>query len=117
MVLFQFVGVNAQLYFNTKFLGVSFANWFVLQIKLITAIYVVAFTSHMLSEQISTGYLLTWNTFGIAQHIFDLAFHLVIAGVVFTVLIAGLLWMVPGVAGMDRSELVAALGKIGKSSK
>lgn len=111
MVLIQFISTNAQLYCNTKFLGISFLKWMVLQFKVIGIIYAISFASHFMSGQLSDSILLTLNTYGVEQSLFNSVFHLALSGIFYAVLIAGLLFWVPAWVGIDKRDLTDLWGK------
>jgi hypothetical protein len=111
MLVIQFIGTNVQLYFNTKFLGISFKKWVTLQFKLIGIVYLLAFISHFVTRQISDTFLVSLNYFGMAQDLFYLSFQLAISGVLFVIMILILLTLAPNLVGIDRRDLMSLFGK------
>ena len=107
MVLVQFIGVNVQLYFNTKYLGIAFKKWLMFQINIIVVIYVAALTSYLLAGQISSSTLAAFQNFGIAQHMLNLAS----GGLIFTGLIAAIILLIPSIVGISKEDILAVLGK------
>lgn len=111
MVLIQILGTNAQLYFNTKFLGISFSKWVVLQFKVVGVVYAISLVSYFMSGQISDSFLLSLNTFGIVQSLFNSVFHLALSGIFYVAMIAGLLFLMPNFVGIDKHDLANLFGK------
>jgi O-antigen/teichoic acid export membrane protein len=112
MVLIQFLGTNVQLYFNTKFLGVSFWHWLLLQIKLIGIVYLLALLAYFVSGHISSAMLLSLNTFDITPSQFDTVFRLALSAMLYLMLIVAILAAAPNLVGIDKRDISGLFGKL-----
>jgi len=112
MVLIQFLGTNIQLYFNTKFLGTSFQQWLVLQVKVIGIVYSIALIAYFTSGYISSAILLSLNTYSITQSLFDAVIRLAISGLLYDMLIVAILAVAPNLFGIEKRDLTSLFGKL-----
>lgn len=92
MVLLQFIGVNVQLYFNARLLKLSFWKYLWHQIFCVGCLITIAATVtfsinhlNMLRDKIILNFLL--------------------AGVLYTLMVIGLVYCVPVVAGLHRQDV------------
>jgi O-antigen/teichoic acid export membrane protein len=106
MLLLQFVGTNIQLYFNTRFLGVSFRKWMIHQLKTVGIIYALALLSRFVAAKIANDYFSAWNVFNIDSHAFTASLHLGFSGIFFIVIVFSVFITAPSLAGIKRDELV-----------
>jgi hypothetical protein len=91
MVLIQFIGVNVELYFNSKFLKLSFWKYFAHQIVCVGCLLFVAFLSLKLVDYL---------------HVFsNILFNFLLNGVIYTIAIAGLIYFVPALLGLTRKDI------------
>lgn len=90
MLLLQFIVVNIQLYYNAKFLKLSFWRYFSHQIFSVACFAVIAIIS-----SISADKLLNENII----HSF------ILAGIIYSALIAGLIYMFPILLGIKRQDI------------
>jgi len=92
MVLLQYFTVNAQLYFNTKLLNLSFWKYFLHQIVCIASLLAVAglFTS-------AVDYLLGAHMHGLCR--------LLISGLFYTITVAVIVWYCPIIFGLRGNDI------------
>ena len=91
MVLIQFIAVNVQLYFNSKFLKFSFMKYFTHQIACVGCLLIVAFLSLkvVLFSHISS----------------DIVINFLLNGILYTFFVAGLTYFVPALFGLTRNDI------------
>jgi hypothetical protein len=91
MVLIQFIGVNVELYFNSMFLKLSFWKYFTHQIVCVGCLLSTAFLSLKLVDYL---------------HIFsNMLFNFLLNGVIYTILVVGLIYFVPVLLGLTRGDI------------
>ena len=94
-VIGQFLSINVLLYFNFKYLGLSFKNIFYHQIYSILIFFVLARFSYKLL-----------NTLVVFEHIFiNNVFVLLISGIVYLFLVVCVLLFYPKIIGVKRGEI------------
>jgi O-antigen/teichoic acid export membrane protein len=92
MVVIQFIGVNVQLYFNARLLGLNFWRYFGHQVVSIGALVTLA---------VLTGLII--DTFIKIKDSILISF--IINGILYSILVAGLLVVFPIVFGLNRNDL------------
>jgi len=90
MIMTQFIGVNIQLLFNTKLLGLSFLKFFLHQFLVIGAFSLLAYNSSRFLGQFIQNELL----------------HLISSAVVYFALVSILILMFPRIISLTRGELI-----------
>lgn len=91
MVLIQFVAVNVQLYFNSRFLKLSFWKYFAHQIICVATLLLVAFMS-----------LTVVDYFYVSSNI---VMNFLLNGVIYSISVAGFTYLVPALFGLTRKDL------------
>jgi hypothetical protein len=101
MVLIQFLGVNIQLWFNTRLLRLSFTRLLAHQAAVVLVFAACA-----------------WATAGLAGMAsgLDWIARLLVAGFLYTLAVAGLCWAFPSLTGLPRKDLTALLGRIRRTN-
>jgi len=89
MVLIQFIGVNIQLWFNSKYLKMSFLKFFSHQLYTIVYLAFIAFLSLHLCKVISSNLIISFLANGLFY-------------VIFTIL---LIYFIPGIISSSRNEI------------
>jgi O-antigen/teichoic acid export membrane protein len=105
MVTVNIIATNIQLYYNTKFLGISFKRWIVLQVKTIGVIYVIATFSYMMTDRIPDGLLMSLDIFNIDSSVFLASVRVGLCGLSYIMIVFILLIVAPDLAGVGRDEL------------
>lgn len=105
MVVVQFVGTNVQLYWSTKWLGVRFRKWVLLQLQVIGATMLFAVLSHLLAKNVSDEMVSQLNVFHLAPTVFGQVSRLGIAAITYAFLIGGLVWIAPKMVGIGDQEV------------
>jgi hypothetical protein len=105
MVVVGILATNVQLFYNTRFLGVSYRKWLFYQIKTIGAVYAVAAVSRVIVGMIPNGFLLSIGPFGLDHELFVGSVLLCLSGLLYLVIVGGLFVAFPGLAGVRRDEL------------
>lgn len=96
MISIQFIAVNIQLWFNSKYLRVSFIKYFVHQIIVLLFLAILAFTARYFSEILSINIIVDF----------------LINGIVYTLATAIILFLYPRLIAMTRLELIDYLATI-----
>lgn len=89
MVSIQFISVNVQLFFNAKFLKISFLKFFSHQIYTIAIFVIIAYLSLNISIFVTGKIIISF----------------LINGIIYTSLSTGILFMFPAVFSLSRKEL------------
>lgn len=89
MIIIQFMGVNIQLFFNTKLLKISYLKFLLLQIVVISVLSMLAYGSSALLSHTFSSELL----------------HILASGVVYISLVAVLIFTFPQIIFLKRSDL------------
>jgi O-antigen/teichoic acid export membrane protein len=103
MVLIQFVGVNAQLYFNSRFLKFPFWKYFVHQIVCVGSLLLLAFISLMAVDylHISSNILINF----------------LLNGIMYSISVAALTYFVPALFGLTRKDIRSLFQRLSKGIK
>ncbi len=91
MVLIQFVAVNAQLYFNSKFLRLPFWKYFAHQILCIGCLLSLAFISLKIVNYLQISSSIVMN--------------FLLNGVIYSISVAGLTYFVPNLFGLKKKDM------------
>jgi O-antigen/teichoic acid export membrane protein len=105
MVFVNILATNVQLYYNTKFLGISFRKWIVVQLKIIGIIYVIGAVSHLISAKIPGELLISLDIFNFDPDLFTASVRLGISGLMYITIVFILFIAAPDLAGIKRDEL------------
>ena len=105
MVLIGFIGINIQLYFNTKMLGLSFYKWVAYQLQTMAVVYLVATASYWLINEFPIEFLLPLNVFNLASNTFTLLIRLGVSGLFYLGLVGILVIYIPGLANLNKGDL------------
>ena len=92
MVLLPFIGINVQLYFNAKFLELSFWKYLGYQVSSIVCFLTIAVVTTFGVDQV----------LGLHRHII---FSFILAGMLYTLLVSGLVYYFPIIFGLDRQTI------------
>lgn len=92
MVLIQFVAVNVQLYFNSRFLKLSFWKYVAHQIVCVGCLLLLAFLSLKIVD-----YLHISSNIGI---------NFLLNGIIYSISVAGLTYFVPALFGLTRKDML-----------
>jgi O-antigen/teichoic acid export membrane protein len=103
MVLIQFVAVNVQLYFNSRFLKLSFWKYFTHQLVCITCLLLLAFLSLKIVDylQISS----------------NIVINFLLNGIIYTISVAGITYFVPALFGLTRKDIHSFFQLLSKGIK
>lgn len=101
MVGMQILAVNAQLYFNTKLLGLSFSHYVMQQIMVIGLYLLIAF-----------GVFCSLNR---AVQIDNVIFNILINGIIYTILVAIILYFKPEILGVRKNSILQIKNKLLRS--
>jgi hypothetical protein len=99
------IATNIQLYYNTKFLGISFRKWLLLQLKLIGIIYVIAAVSNMITAGIPGDLLMSLDIFSIDPSVFISLVRIGLSGLLYLAIIFILIILAPDLAGIGRDDI------------
>lgn len=99
MVIMQFIGVNAMLYFNTKLLHLRFSRFMAHQLACIASLLLAAFSATLAVDRI----------LGLKDSVF---FSLMAAGILYSLIVAGLFFRFPPLFGLSRQDIPRILRKI-----
>jgi len=107
MVIVQFLATNVQLFYNCRYLGISYYKWMLYQVIMIPVVYVLAygasFVSHNLLNEII---ILKFNI--MATNITTFA----LAGLLFLVVLLGVVYLFPRISGISRVEIFEMMQRI-----
>ena len=103
MVLFTFVAVNVQLYFNSRFLKLSFWKYFAHQIICVGFLLLMAFLSLKVVDflQISS----------------NIVINFLMNGIIYSIAVAGFIYFVPSLFGLTRKDISSFLQRLSKGIK
>ena len=92
MVTMQFIVVNVHLYFNAKFLKLSFWKYFghqifIIAFLLLTALFTCHFTNYMVSQ---------WK---------ETIRHLLMSGILYTLVVGSTVCLMPNLFGLKRDDI------------
>jgi O-antigen/teichoic acid export membrane protein len=96
MVSIQFVAVNVQLYFNTKLLKLSFSRFLGYQVLSVVCMISIAVCATFGVDKV----------LGLHENIIP---SFLLAGVLYTVMVIGLVYCVPVVAGLHRQDIQSVI--------
>lgn len=96
MVVLQFIAVNVQLWFNARFLGLSFWGYFGHQIAVLASMTALALVGRAVGDRIPGPVLVQFLA----------------GGAVYTAAVLALAIAVPGTFGLDRSDLSRLFGTV-----
>jgi len=108
-LLIQFVLTNIQLFYNTKYLQISFAGWLFFQVRSMAVLFVIAFISHQAGAYLGHGNL-TDQAFGsvgireITSFIRSIA-TVFISGITYFILLGIVLWKFPLYLGVSKTDI------------
>ncbi|MBI5485461.1 MAG: lipopolysaccharide biosynthesis protein [Deltaproteobacteria bacterium] len=105
MVVVNIVGTNIQLYYNTKFLGISFPKWIFLQVKTVGIVYGAAAVACFLSLRLPDSFIQPFSFVRIDPAVFTAAIRLGLSGLLYLLFVFALVVAAPGLAGVGRDEL------------
>jgi O-antigen/teichoic acid export membrane protein len=105
MVIVNIIATNIQLFYNTKFLDISFRNWLVYQLKLVGIIYGIAAVSHVIIAGIPDALLMSLDIFRIDPSVFIALVRIGISGLLYLTIIFILLILAPDLAGIGRHDV------------
>ena len=105
LVSVNIIATNLQLYYNTKFLGISFRKWLVLQFKIIGIIYVIAAVSHWIAAMIPGELFMFPDILNIDPDFLTTFVRLGFSGLLYMVIVLILFIAAPDLAGIKRDEL------------
>jgi hypothetical protein len=91
MVLGALVSVNVQLYFNSKFLKLSFWKYLVHQMVCVGSLLLVAFLSLKIVAYFQISSIIVIN--------------FLLNGIIYTISVAGLIYFVPSLFGLTRKDI------------
>lgn len=103
-VVLQFIAVNVQLYFNSRFLELSFWKYFGHQIFSVGCFLAVA----------TVAILGVDNILGIRENIIN---GFLLAGVFYTLIVIGLIYCLPVIAGLKRQDIQTAMHFVFKKGR
>lgn len=90
-VLITFVAVNVQLYFNSKFLKLSFWKYLAHQLVCISCLLLLAFISLMIVDSLQISSIIVIN--------------FLLNGIIYTISVAGLTYVFPALFGLKRKDI------------
>lgn len=106
MLIWQFVGTNIQLYCNTRYLRIPFLRWLALQLFLVGGIYGLAFGARTVAGMWdASGVLKLLGLSSLGDAVIGHCSRIAVSGVIYLVVVAAVVFLVPGAAGMSRSEI------------
>lgn len=105
MVFVNIIATNIQLYYNTRFLGISFRKWLFLQLKLIGIIYVIAAVSNMITAGIPLELLMSLNIFSIDPAVLIALVRISLSGLLYMAIIFILIILAPDLVGIGRDDI------------
>lgn len=106
MLIWQFLGTNVQLYCNTRYLGIPFLKWLGIQGSLIVMVYALAYLSHLVASSLDVSWLLQALSYpSVSERVVTHSYRLLLSGVIYGVALVGLLWLLPGMAGLSHKEI------------
>jgi O-antigen/teichoic acid export membrane protein len=111
MVAVNIVGTNIQLYYNTKYIGISFPKWVFLQLKLVVLLYTVASIAYFVTGRVSEDILLPLNFLHVTSAVFLAAVRFFMSGLMYMASVIVLVITVPQLTGIDRDELIDFFGR------
>lgn len=100
MIAIQFIGVNVFLYFNSRFLKLSFWKYFAHQIICVGSLLLMAFLS-----------LNVVKYFHISSNI---VINFLLNGIIYTTSVAALIYFVPSLFGLARKDIHAVFQRLSK---
>ena len=103
MVLMQFIAVNVQLYFNSKFLKLSFWKYFVHQIVCVGSLLLLAFVSLKVIDYLHISS--------------NIVINFLLNGIIYSISVAGLTYFVPSLFGLTRKDMHSIFQLLSKGIK
>lgn len=106
MVIVQILATNIQLYFNTRYLGISYLKWLLYQATMIPMVYATAYCTSLVTSHVFSA--------AVSFRINDLTATIAAfaaAGFLYCLAIAAVVYLVPRIAGTTREELCEILKK------
>jgi O-antigen/teichoic acid export membrane protein len=99
MVIMQFIGVNAMLYFNTKQLDLRFSRYIAHQLVCIASLLAAAFSATLVVDRV----------LGLKESVFS---SFLAAGILYSLIVTGLLFRFPSLFGLNGEDIGRILKKI-----
>lgn len=100
MVLVQIIATNVQLYYNTRYLGISYLKWLLFQVMLIPLLYGIAYGI----SSVSLSTLLLIPQSGMNGFVANIA-TFVVSGAIYCLVVAVVVYLFPGIAGLSRDDI------------
>ncbi len=92
MVIVQFIGVNIQLFFNAKYLNISFSKYFFHQILSLVLLSSISFFSYFLIEFTKLNF-------------FNVLIKFILSGMIYTGIVITFVFFLPEVFGLNRADV------------
>lgn len=108
MVIIQFLSVNVLLWYNCKLMKIPFAKIFIHQLYTILLLGILAWISSFFCKKFIVDYL----TLAINKDLFVSIWSFTISGLIYTLLVFGLLWIFPRITFHDRKSLITQYNQI-----
>jgi O-antigen/teichoic acid export membrane protein len=105
MVCINILVTNIQLFYNTRFLGVSFWKWVIVQLKIIGIIYSIAVAAHLVASLMPSRPFMFMDVFRIDRDLSSALLRVVVSGLIYMPSVVILLVAAPDLAGVKRDEL------------
>jgi O-antigen/teichoic acid export membrane protein len=103
MIALQFIGVNVQLYYNSKFLKLSFWKYFAHQIICVACLLLLAFLSLKAADYLHISS--------------NIVINFLISGIIYSIFVAGFTYFVPALFGLTNKDIRALFQLLAKGIK
>jgi len=91
MVVLQFIGVNVQLYFNSRFLKLSFLKYLAHQLVCVGCLLLLAFISLKAVDYLHISS--------------NIVINFLLNGIIYSIFVAGLTYFFPALFGLTRKDI------------
>ena len=105
IVVVSILGTNVQLYYNTKYLGISFMKWIILQVKVVSILYAASRAAYFLINRIPGDFLQSLNFLYLTPAAYGALVRIALAGLAYLAMIVLLVFAAPDLAGIGRDDI------------
>ena len=115
LLIVQILITNVFLFFNTRYLKISFKYWLWVQIRILSTVCIIAYLASFISAAIYPTIYSSWyipNMLDISDKIIASILQLILTGSIYCFLLIILIYFMPSIAGLSRANILSLSRKI-----